>query len=75
MGTRKTMTVSYIEIAVNGLFTGIGAATGTYLANKYIIRHEKKFEKRVLNKVNKVIKRVGKNLRGKNGHKNQIKIN
>lgn len=32
----------YYGLAINGLFTGLGAAIGTYLANKHVIEGTKK---------------------------------
>lgn len=32
----------YLGLAVGGLFTGLGAALGTYLANKHVIDGTKK---------------------------------
>jgi hypothetical protein len=36
------MSVDYVQIAMNGLFTGIGVAIGTYLANKHFIEKMEK---------------------------------
>ena len=35
----------YIGMAISGIFTGIGVAVGTYIANKYILEKTKKIAK------------------------------
>ena len=37
----------YFGIVINAIFTGLGVAIGTYLANNHIIKHGKKMFKRV----------------------------
>ena len=39
-----------IGLAINGIFTGIGVAIGTYLANKHIINAIEKVGEKVKNK-------------------------
>lgn len=38
----------YIAMAISGIFTGSGVAIGTYLSNRYIIKHFEKIEERLL---------------------------
>jgi hypothetical protein len=54
---------TYIEIAINGLFTGLGAAVGTYLATKYVITHTNKLHRRISKTKKEVIRLLngGKN--------------
>lgn len=40
----------YIGLALNGLFTGLGAALGTYLANKHVIENAKKLIQKIKGK-------------------------
>lgn len=37
----------YVALALNGIFTGLGSALGSYFANKHIIDKIKKLSKRV----------------------------
>jgi hypothetical protein len=43
----------YIALAINGIFTGLGVAIGTYLAQKYFIERPKKFAERIRNRFKK----------------------
>ena len=37
----------YIALAINGIFTGLGVAVGTYLAQKHLIDGSKRLIKRI----------------------------
>lgn len=37
----------YFVTVLNSIFVGLGAALGTYLANKYIIQHAKKLKRHI----------------------------
>jgi hypothetical protein len=39
----------YLQLLVNGLFTGLGSALGTYLAARLFIQHIERLEKRIKN--------------------------
>ncbi|MDD3284268.1 MAG: hypothetical protein PHZ07_01605 [Patescibacteria group bacterium] len=41
----------YIGMAISGIFTGIGVALGTYIANKYILEKTKKIAKALEDKL------------------------
>ena len=45
----------YIGLAINGIFTGLGVAIGTYIANNAVIRHGKKLRKRIVKNIFKKI--------------------
>lgn len=50
----------YIILAVNGLFTGLGCAVGTYIAQRHIISIPERIRKRlkILKHKNKKIKKI-----------------
>ena len=37
----------YLALALNGIFTGLGVAIGSYLANKHIIERGQKIVKKI----------------------------
>jgi hypothetical protein len=39
----------YLELLINGLFTGLGSALGAYLAARIFIRHIEMLEKHLKN--------------------------
>ena len=41
----------YIGLAISGIFTGIGVAVGTYIAEKYILNKTKKLIKALEDKI------------------------
>lgn len=41
----------YVALAINGIFSGIGAATGTYIAQAHIIRGARRVVRRLRRKV------------------------
>lgn len=41
----------YIGMAISGIFTGIGVAVGTYIAEKYILTKTKKLIKKLEDKI------------------------
>jgi hypothetical protein len=41
----------YIGMAISGIFTGIGVAVGTYIAEKYILSKTKKIIKALENRL------------------------
>jgi hypothetical protein len=48
----------YIGMAISGIFTGIGVAIGTYIANRYIITHSQKVEKQFEERITQMQKRI-----------------
>lgn len=43
----------YIGMAISGIFSGIGVAVGTYIANKYVLTKTKKLVKALESKIKK----------------------
>lgn len=39
----------YLQLILNGLFTGLGASLGAYLATRLFIKHIEMLEKRIKN--------------------------
>jgi uncharacterized protein YneF (UPF0154 family) len=37
----------YIAMAISGIFTGAGVAIGTYISNRYVIKHIEMIEKKI----------------------------
>ena len=42
---------SVLTIVMNAMFTGIGVAVGTYMANRYIFRNLERIEKKLNDKL------------------------
>jgi hypothetical protein len=43
----------YIGLAINGVFTGLGSALGSYIATKHILERMEKLSKRIRRKKKK----------------------
>ncbi len=52
------MTISYFELLVGGIFTGVGAALGTYLANRYFVKRTGKIINEIKDRVENIEKGV-----------------
>jgi len=41
----------YVALAINGIFTGIGVALGTYIAQNHIIESSKRISKKIKGRI------------------------
>ena len=52
----------YVGVAITGIFTGMGVCLGTFLSNRWLIRHIEKLERRIL-KNDRLYKKTNKQLK------------
>jgi hypothetical protein len=52
--------VEYLSFLISGIFTGVGAGLGTFIANRYFVKRTSKLIESIQSKVNRIPKRFKK---------------